>query len=177
MDFTFGTGETFAILSALSWSIGAFIYGSVNKKISSFVINFLAAFSNSIISLLLNSFIQIFSFLDKCSPFHETGKQERSGILRGTMRKRVWVNRLDLLLVEPWSFETDKCSILHKYSYDDYYELMGLKRIPENFVLEEDQDKDLDDFNPFDINDSDDEDIDLSDDPDNEKKEIDIDDI
>ena len=54
---------------------------------------------------------------------------------------------------------------------------MGLNRIPENFVLEEDQDKDLDDFNPFDINDSDDEDIDLSDDPDNEKKEIDIDDI
>ena len=38
---------------------------------------------------------------------------ERSGILRGTMRKRVWVNRLDLLLVEPWAFETDndKCSI------------------------------------------------------------------
>ena len=54
---------------------------------------------------------------------------------------------------------------------------MGLKRIPENFVLEEDQDKDLEDFNPFDINDSGDEDIDLSDDPDNEKKEIDIDDI
>ena len=33
-----------------------------------------------------------------------------------------------------------------KYSYDDYYELMRLKRIPENFVLEEDQDKDLDDL-------------------------------
>ena len=44
----------------------------------------------------------------------------RMGILRGSMRKRVWVNRLDLLLVEPWEFETGKCSILHKY---DAYEL------------------------------------------------------
>tara|TARA_Y100000593_G_C4144566_1_gene253964 strand:+ start:143 stop:607 length:465 start_codon:yes stop_codon:yes gene_type:complete len=101
----------------------------------------------------------------------------RVGILRGSMKRNQWVNRLDVVLIEAWDFQNEKCSILHKYSYDDYYELMGLKRIPENFVLEEDQDKDLDDFNPFDINDSDDEDIDLSDDPDNEKKEIDIDDI
>ena len=50
---------------------------------------------------------------------------ERSGILRGTMRKRVWVNRLDLLLVEPWVFETDndKCSILHKYEDDEFEKL------------------------------------------------------
>ena len=101
----------------------------------------------------------------------------RVGIMRGSMKRNQWVNRLDVVLVQPWDFQDSKCSILHKYSYDDYYELMGLKRIPENFVLEEDQDKDLDDFNPFDINDSDDEDIDLSDDPDNEKKEIDIDEI
>ena len=86
----------------------------------------------------------------------------RVGILRGSMKRNQWVNRLDVVLVEAWDFQDGKCSILHKYSYDDYYELMGLKRIPENFVLEEDQDKDLDDFNPFDINDSDDEDIDLS---------------
>ena len=37
---------------------------------------------------------------------------ERSGILRGTMRKRVWVNRLDLLLVEPWAFETDNVNVV-----------------------------------------------------------------
>lgn len=61
MDFTFGTGETFAILSALSWSIGAFIYGSVNKKISSFVINFLAAFSGLIFQLFVILFFGDFS--------------------------------------------------------------------------------------------------------------------
>ena len=44
------------------------------------------------------------------------------------MRKRVWVNRLDLLLVEPWAFETDnsKCSILHKYEDDEFEKLKKL---------------------------------------------------
>ena len=66
---------------------------------------------------------------------------ERSGILRGTMRKRVWVNRLDLLLVEPWTFETDngKCSILHKYEDDEFEKLKKLGHIPNEFKLENDE--------------------------------------
>ena len=66
---------------------------------------------------------------------------ERSGILRGTMRKRVWVNRLDLLLVEPWAFETDndKCSILHKYEDDEFEKLKNLGHIPNEFKLENDE--------------------------------------
>jgi len=101
----------------------------------------------------------------------------RIGILRGSMKRNSWVNRLDVLLIEAWGFEDKKCSILHKYSYEDYYELLSTKQIPENFVLEEDIDNDLDDFNPFDINDSDDENSDSSDDADVKKKEINIDDI
>ena len=60
----------------------------------------------------------------------------RLGILRGTMRKRVWVNRLDLLLVEPWDFETDKCSILHKYDDDEVKKLNRDGEFPDNIQLD-----------------------------------------
>lgn len=84
---------------------------------------------------------------------------ERSGILRGTMRKRVWVNRLDLLLVEPWTFETDngKCSILHKYEDDEFEKLKKLGHIPNKFKLENDEldINDDEDYFSYNISDSD----------------------
>ena len=84
---------------------------------------------------------------------------ERSGILRGTMRKRVWVNRLDLLLVEPWAFETDnsKCSILHKYEDDEFEKLKNLGHIPNEFKLENDEldINDDEDYFSYNISDSD----------------------
>ena len=80
----------------------------------------------------------------------------RLGILRGTMRKRVWINRLDLLLVEPWDFETDKCSILHKYDDDEYEKLKILGHIPKEFKLEGDEcNDDDDDYFSYNISDSD----------------------
>ena len=84
----------------------------------------------------------------------------RSGILRGTMRKRVWINRLDLLLVEPWDFETSKCSILHKYGDDEYEKLKTLGHIPKEFKLEGDEcnEADIDtDYFSYNISDSDSE--------------------
>ena len=84
----------------------------------------------------------------------------RSGILRGTMRKRVWISRLDLLLVEPWEFETknDKCSILHKYDNEEYEKLKKLGHIPKEFKLEGGDcnlENDSDDYFSYDISDSD----------------------
>ena len=111
----------------------------------------------------------------------------RLGILRGTMRKRVWINRLDLLLVEPWDFETDKCSILHKYDDDEYEKLKILGHIPKEFKLEGDEcNDDDDDYFSYNISDSDTEDDDnpiVSDEKIVEKEssssddEIDVDDI
>ena len=83
----------------------------------------------------------------------------RMGILRGSMRKRVWVNRLDLLLVEPWEFETEKCSILHKYEDSEYDKLIRGGHLPKEFKLENDN-TDLnneENYFSFDISDSDDE--------------------
>jgi len=80
----------------------------------------------------------------------------RLGILRGTMRKRVWIHRLDLLLIEPWDFETDKCSILHKYDDDEYEKLKILGYIPKEFKLEGDEcNDDDDDYFSYNISDSD----------------------
>lgn len=80
----------------------------------------------------------------------------RLGILRGTMRKRVWIHRLDLLLIEPWDFETDKCSILHKYDDDEYEKLKILGHIPKEFKLEGDEcNDDDDDYFSYNISDSD----------------------
>ena len=62
------------------------------------------------------------------------------------------------------------------YGAEAYLDIEELVEI-ESFVLEEDEDKELDDYNPFDINDSDDENSDSLDDPDVKKPEINIDDI
>ena len=45
----------------------------------------------------------------------------RMGIVAGNMRKRVWVNKDDIILFSKWEFTTDddKCSIVHKYDIDE----------------------------------------------------------
>ena len=85
---------------------------------------------------------------------------ERSGILRGTMRKRVWINHLDLVLIEPWTFESEanKCSILHKYEDNEKSKLQKGGHLPKEFKLEEDNmNLDEDNYFSYDISDSDDE--------------------
>ena len=69
------------------------------------------------------------------------GGGTRLGIIRGTMRKRVWVNRSDLVLICKWSGMTDdtKCSIIHKYSEDEARRLIKEGELPENFKLNLDE--------------------------------------
>jgi len=65
------------------------------------------------------------------------GGKERLGIVCGKMRKRVWVNRGDLVLICKWEGMTDdtKCSIIHKYSEDEARRLLKEGELPENFKL------------------------------------------
>ena len=108
---------------------------------------------------------------------------ERAGILRGTMKKRVWVNRLDLVLIEPWEFQSEKCSILHKYEENEKIKLLKGGHLPKEFKLEEDNmNLDEDNYFSYDISDSDDEKESLSDEKINEndtssEEDIDLDDI
>ena len=99
------------------------------------------------------------------------------------MKKRVWVNRLDLVLIEPWEFQSGKCSILHKYEDNEKSKLLKGGHLPKEFKLEDDSiNLDEDNYFSYDISDSDDEKESLSDEKVNEnnvssEEEIDLDDI
>ena len=73
------------------------------------------------------------------------GGKERIGILCGKMRKRVWIQRSDLILISKWEDMTDdtKCSIIHKYSEDESKRLHKEGDLPSTFKLN------LDDFDEF----------------------------
>lgn len=70
------------------------------------------------------------------------GGKVRQGTVCGQMRKRVWINRGDLVLISKWEGMTDdtKCSIIHKYSEDEARRLQKEGDLPPNFKLN------LDDF-------------------------------
>ena len=78
------------------------------------------------------------------------GGKERLGTVCGQMRKRVWVNRSDLVLISKWEGMTDdtKCSIIHKYSEDEAKRLQKEGELPANFKLN------LDDFEIMDEGDN-----------------------
>ena len=69
------------------------------------------------------------------------GGKERLGTVCGQMRKRVWVNRSDLVLISKWEGMTDdtKCSIIHKYSEDEARRLHKEGELPDNFKFNLDE--------------------------------------
>lgn len=86
---------------------------------------------------------------------------ERTGILAGNMRKRIWINNNDIVLFSKWNFSTnnDKCSIIHKYDEDEVQKLLKMGEFPDNVNL----DSDIHGFEEkikysFDISDSEEED-------------------
>ena len=68
--------------------------------------------------------------------------KERLGILAGNMRKNLWINKDDIVLISRWDFTTnnDKCSIIHKYDYDEATKLQKEGEFPNNIILESDCD-------------------------------------
>ena len=76
----------------------------------------------------------------------------RLGILAGNMRKRVWVNNNDIVLISRWEFSTenDKCSIVHKYDEDEVKKLKRDGEFPENIQLENEENFISDDMISFD---------------------------
>ena len=72
----------------------------------------------------------------------------RMGIVAGNMRKRVWINKDDIILFSKWEFTTedDKCSIVHKYDLDESRKLQREGEFPDFIKLEEDLGEDDIDF-------------------------------
>lgn len=63
--------------------------------------------------------------------------KERLGILCGAMRKRKFVNLMDVVLVSLREFEDEKCDIIDVYDDNEVRKLKQEKEIPENIQLEE----------------------------------------
>jgi len=40
---------------------------------------------------------------------------ERMGRIKGKIKKRAWIREGDILIIVPWSFQDEKCDILHRY--------------------------------------------------------------
>jgi len=59
-------------------------------------------------------------------------KYEALGIIRGSMKKRVWISPNDVVLISIREFEKDKVDILHKYENDEVHTLVKIKEIPSN---------------------------------------------
>ena len=79
----------------------------------------------------------------------------RLGILAGNMRKRVWVNNDDIVLISRWEFltEGDKCSIVHKYDSDEVSKLQKEGEFPKNIQFESENNFNIsDDMISFDYN-------------------------
>ena len=66
--------------------------------------------------------------------------KDRDAILCGTMRKRKFVNLMDIVLVSLRDFEDKKCDIIDLYDNNQVNELKSLKEIPDTIKLEEEND-------------------------------------
>jgi translation initiation factor 1A len=67
----------------------------------------------------------------RASVFCEDGKV-RMGRIIGKMKKRVWIRPNDLLVITPWSVQSDKkCDIIYRYTVTEKERLVKKKFIPE----------------------------------------------
>ena len=72
---------------------------------------------------------------ERMGVFCEDGKH-RIGRIRGKIKKRVWVRKGDLVVINPWSFEThvegkmEKCEISWRYLRHEVSYLERGRRIP-----------------------------------------------
>lgn len=73
---------------------------------------------------------------DRMGVFCEDGKH-RMGRIRGKIKKRVWIRRGDLVIVNPWEWETEtsnkpgKCEISWRYTNAEIGWLERKDKIPE----------------------------------------------
>ncbi|MHA1291200.1 MAG: translation initiation factor eIF-1A [Promethearchaeota archaeon] len=73
---------------------------------------------------------------DRMECFCEDGKH-RIGRIRGKIKKRVWIRKGDLVVVNPWDWETEtkdgkgKCEITWRYMKNEISWLNRNKKIPE----------------------------------------------
>ena len=60
-------------------------------------------------------------------------KKQRIGHVRGKLRKRMWFNAGDLILISLRDFQDDMCDMIQKYDYDEVNMLINNNEIKEAF--------------------------------------------
>ena len=63
--------------------------------------------------------------------FEEKKGAQRLGIIRGKMKKRVWMVAGDFVLVSLREFQDEKCDIVHKYDITEVRKLMASGELPD----------------------------------------------
>jgi len=54
----------------------------------------------------------------------------RTGLIRGTMRRRVWISTGDIVLIGLREFQPDKADVIHKYTADEARNLQAFNELP-----------------------------------------------
>jgi translation initiation factor 1A len=67
---------------------------------------------------------------DRMGVFCQDGTH-KIGRIRGKIKKRVWIRRGDLVVVNPWDFDPDKCEITWRYTSAEISWLERKNIIPE----------------------------------------------
>lgn len=72
---------------------------------------------------------------------------ERLGTIRGSMYKKVWINKDDIILISLREYQDDKCDVIFKYKPDEVKILKKNGEISKYLEkMEEDDDDDLVEF-------------------------------
>lgn len=62
---------------------------------------------------------------------------EKIGIIRGNMRKKIWISKDDIVLVSLREFQDNKCDIIYKYAPDDVKLLVKYGEINKSHTTKE----------------------------------------
>lgn len=72
----------------------------------------------------------------ECQIFDNDSDYNLIGKICGSMRKRVWIDIGDIVLVSIREFDHSTCDIIHKYTPDESTSLKSLEEIPNNVNLQ-----------------------------------------
>jgi len=71
--------------------------------------------------------------------------KERIAIIRGTMRKRVWIQQGNLVLVGLRGFQDNKADVIHKYNDDEVRKLKKMGEIADTMKTKDEIEEDPED--------------------------------
>ncbi len=61
--------------------------------------------------------------------------KSRLGRIPGKLKKRMWIREGDLVIVRPWSFQDEKCDIVHRYTKTEATYLSRQGRVPKSIDI------------------------------------------